>query len=212
MLRSLPRRALIQFAIAVLATLVFVALAELVLEGRADPIDRSLALEVRKLDNPILDHVMFVITQLGSMPVLAVAVIITAGWLIGTDHRRTTLILVCNLVAAQLLNAVLKLYFARPRPTLFDEITRPETFSFPSGHAMSSMAIYGGIAAVLVTHHRRRRTLIVAGAALLVATIGFSRVYLGVHWPFDVLAGFAAGVPLVMATVHLLHTRARTSS
>ena len=54
--------------------------------------------------------------------------------------------------------------------------------------------------------------LVIGAAALLILSIGFSRVYLGVHWPLDVLAGFAAGVPLVVATVHLLHTRSAPNS
>ena len=63
------------------------------------------------------------------------------------------------------------------------------------------------IAAVLVTLFPTRRTIILPAAVLLIAAIGFSRVYLGVHWPFDVLAGFAAGVPLLVTTVHLLHMK-----
>ena len=95
---------------------------------------------------------------------------------------------------------------------MFDEITRPETFSFPSGHALLAMAVYGGIAAVLVTLLPWRPVAVIGAAALLIVSIGFSRVYLGVHWPIDVLAGFAAGVPLIVATVHLLHTQGRPKS
>jgi membrane-associated phospholipid phosphatase len=212
MLRFLTWRALILFAIAALATFGFVYLAELVLEGRADATDRAVALAIHGIDTPVLDVVLIAFTQLGSTPMLVVAVTVGTIWLWRTGHRRTAIILVANAVASQVLMVALKLYIARPRPTLFDEITRPETFSFPSGHSMSAMAIYGAIAAVLITHHRNHRTLIVASAAVLIAMIGFSRIYLGVHWPFDVLAGFAAGVPLLVATVHLLHNRAKASA
>ena len=211
-MRSLPWRALIHFAIAAAATFGFVMLAELVLEGRADAIDRAIALDIRRLDTPVLDHIFVAVTQLGSQIVLVGAVLATTIWLWRDGHRRTTIILIANTLASQLLLVALKLYIRRPRPTLWDEITRPETYSFPSGHSLCSMAIYGGIAAVLITHHRRHRAAIIAGAAVLIAAIGFSRIYLGVHWPFDVLAGFAAGIPLVVATVHLLHTRAKGSA
>ena len=70
---------------------------------------------------------------------------------------------------------------------------------------MSSMATYGALAAVLIGLYPRRRWWIVAGAALVIGSIGFSRVYLGVHWPFDVLAGYAAATPFVVVTAHLVH-------
>lgn len=206
--RTLPWRTLIHFAIAAAATLLFAELAEEVIEGEYDAIDRAMALAIHGIATPVLDHVMITITQLGSGPMLALAVTATAVWLWRAGHRRTTLILISNAVVSQLVVFVLKVYVQRPRPTLFDVITRPETWSFPSGHSLSAMAIYGSIAAVIVTFRRRHRALVLAAAALLIAAIGFSRVYLGVHWPLDVLAGFAAGVPLVVATVHLLHTRA----
>lgn len=212
MLRPLPRRALGHFAIAAAATLLFVVLAELVLEGRADAIDRRIALAIRHLDTPVLDYACIVVTQLGSQAVLIPGVIVASIWLWRAGHWRTTIILLANMAAAIVLLVVLKLYIRRPRPTLWDEITRPETFSFPSGHSLCAVAIYGGLAAVLITHHREQRGRIIAAAAVLIAAIGFSRIYLGVHWPFDVLAGYAAGIPLVVATVHLLHTRAKGSA
>ncbi len=206
--RSLPWRALIHFAIAAAATLLFAELAEEVIEGEYDAFDRAMALSIHRIATPVLDQVMIAVTNLGSGPILALVVLATAVWSWRHGHRRTTLILISNAVVSQLVVFVLKVYVQRPRPTLFDVIARPESWSFPSGHSLSAMAIYGSIAAVIVTFRRRHRALVVAAAAVLIAAIGFSRVYLGVHWPLDVLAGFAAGVPLVVATVHLLHTRA----
>ena len=202
-------RTLIHFAIAAVATVVFVWLARAVLAGNADETDRALALAIHRLDSPVLDQLMITISALGSGPMLLLAVATTVIVLVRNGHKRIAIIIAANGIAAHVLTAGLKLYFARPRPTLFDEITRPETFSFPSGHSLAAMAIYGGIAAVVITLRRRRRPLVVAATVLLVGLIGFSRIYLGVHWPFDVLAGFAGGLPFVVATVHLLHTRRR---
>jgi undecaprenyl-diphosphatase len=195
------------FGIAALATYAFVELAENVLEGDADAFDRSAALAIHGIDTPTLDWIMIAFTYAGSGIALIVTVAAMTVWLVKNHHWRTALILACNAVAAQGLLFVLKQFVQRPRPTLFDEITRPETFSFPSGHSLSAMAIYGGMAAVLVTLYPRKRAAIVAVAAVLIAAIGCSRIYLGVHWPLDVLAGFAAGVPVLAATVHLLHTK-----
>jgi membrane-associated phospholipid phosphatase len=205
--RSLPWRALVMFSIAALATFAFAKLTSEVLEGEADALDKSIALAIHRVDQPWLDYVMIGITSLGSGIGLAIAVTVPTLWLLKHHHRRTALILACNAIAAQLVMVALKHYVRRPRPTLFDEITRPETFSFPSGHSMSAMVVYGGIAAVLVTLYPGRRGWIVAAAALLIVAIGFSRIYLGVHWPLDVVAGFIAGVPLLVAAVHLLHTK-----
>ncbi|HEY5943899.1 MAG TPA: phosphatase PAP2 family protein [Kofleriaceae bacterium] len=208
--RSLPWRAFVQFGLAIVATVLFVELAKYVIAGDADAFDKSVALAIHRIDPPnmpLLDWIMIGFTSIGSGIGLILAVAATVVWLVKNHHRRTALILTCNALAAQGLNVALKHYVQRPRPTLFDEITRPETFSFPSGHSLSAMAIFGGIAAVLVTLYPHRRARIVCAAVLLIATIGFSRVYLGVHWPLDVLAGFAAGVPLLVATIHLLHTK-----
>jgi membrane-associated phospholipid phosphatase len=210
-LRIITWRSLILFAIAGLATFGFVRLAELVIEGRADAPDRAMALAIRRLDTPVLDHIFIALTRVGGQVMLAVIVIGVALWLWRDGHRRTAIIVVLNAAVCQLLMVSLKLYIQRPRPTLFDVIARPDTFSFPSGHAMSAMATFGAIAAAVVAHHPRLRSLVIACAALLIFAIGFSRVYLGVHWPLDVIAGFAAGVPLLVATVHLIHTRQRAS-
>ncbi len=203
-------RAVVHFAIAVLATLVFAVLAKLMVEGHADHVDRTVALAVHGfLDSGVLDRVMITISLLSSGTLLVGYVALVAIWLLRKGDRRTASILIANGLVVEILNVLLKRYFERPRPTLFAEIPLPESFSFPSGHAMSAMAVLGGLAAVLVMRKRAYRTLIVAVTAVLVFVVGLSRVYLGVHWPFDVLAGFAAGVPLLVATVHLLHTPAR---
>ena len=91
---------------------------------------------------------------------------------------------------------MLKLAFVRGRPDLVEHLDRTFTSSFPSAHAMVGMLAWLTLAAVLVRFvaHDRTRTLVVAGAVLLSVLIGASRVYLGVHWPSDVIAGWSAGL------------------
>lgn len=209
MAQSWPWRALVHFAIAVLATIVFVVLAEAVVEGRADKIDAEVALAIHAYGSPVLDQVMITTTHVGSWPMLFVLVVAMTIWLFRHGDRRTAAILIANAVTTEMLNMTLKRVIARPRPTLFEQIPLPTSFSFPSGHAMSATAILGSLAAVLIVLHPARRTAILVATSVVVGAIGFSRVYLGVHWPSDVLAGFAAGVPLLVATLHLLRTRER---
>jgi undecaprenyl-diphosphatase len=70
---------------------------------------------------------------------------------------------------------------------------------------MSAMAVYGGLAAVLIGLYPKHRWLVIAASAVVIVNVGLSRVYLGVHWPLDVIAGWAAGVLFVVATVHIVH-------
>ena len=201
--RSLPWRVVVLLAIADVATVAFVEVAEEVIEGNADPIDRAISLAIHRIDFPVLDRVMIFVTTLGAGVTLSIAVAVLAGYCVYRKERRLALVLVANAIAEYAMNLVLKYSFARPRPRLFDEIPRPESYSFPSGHSMSAMVIYGTIATVLIVLRPRLRSIVLPTAAFLIVAIGFSRVYLGVHWTSDVLAGFAAGVPFVLAAIHL---------
>lgn len=99
------------------------------------------------------------------------------------------------------LNFYLKHLFERPRPNLFLEIAALHSYSFPSGHAMAAAAIYGMIAVVIARLAPRIRIWVAVLTLLLVMLIGLSRIYLGVHWVTDVLAGYAAGATLLFAAM-----------
>lgn len=200
-----PWRALVHYTLAILATIVFALLGDAVLGGRTDDLDLDIALAIHEHGRPSLDLVMIAITHVGSWPSLFVLVVAVSFWLLRHGDRWTPAILVASALVAQLANVVLKHMFARPRPTLFEVIPLPASFSFPSGHAMSATVLLGSVAAVLIALHPARRVPILVVTAVLVFAIGLSRVYLGVHWPSDVIAGFAAGVPLLVAAVQLLH-------
>ncbi len=203
--RGLPR-ALILGAIATLATVGFIAIALRVVEGHTDAFDRKWALAIHAaVDSSFADALMIAFTKLGDSPGLygSIAVVSLLAW--RRNLRPITVVLLVNALLSLGVNVALKYWFVRDRPRLFAEITRPETYSFPSGHAMSAIMVFGAVAAVLIALYPRRRWLIVATATIAIIGVGLSRIYLGVHWPADVLAGYASGVPFLVVTVHVVH-------
>jgi len=207
----LTARTVILFTLAGVATLAFAAIAREVLQGDADAFDLAIAMRIHAAASPALDAVMIVATYLGSAWVIVPAVALTAAYAWHRGHRRLAAILGAGWLVAETLNFALKLMFERPRPAVFAGIAVPWTSSFPSGHAMRSLAVHGAIAAVLCALHPRLRPVVVPAVAALVLTIGVSRVYLGVHWPSDVLAGYTIGAISLAVTVHLSHRAERAS-
>lgn len=209
--RRLPFRGIILYTVAAASTLLFVAIAMQMLDGRADAFDRRWALAIHdSADHDIVDAIMVGFTTIGSGPCLWGLIVLVSFFAGQRGHWRYGVILAANGVAVLLINTLLKAQFVRQRPELFDEITRPETWSFPSGHAMSAVQIFGALGAVLIALYPRQRPLIVAVALVLIAGIGTSRVYLGVHWPTDVIAGYLSAMPFLAVSVHLVHRLRRT--
>jgi undecaprenyl-diphosphatase len=136
------------------------------------------------------------ITALGSPVVLVLVVLASAVWLWVRRQHHAFALLLASTLGARLLNAFLKGMFARPRPDLELHLMPASSPSFPSGHAMDSAAIYLTIAALIAqqVQTRGQRLYLVGLAASLSCLIGVSRVYLGVHYPSDVLAGWCAGL------------------
>jgi len=174
----------------------FVGIAKVVLEGFTQPWDESVLRAVAAARTPLLTRVALQVTMLGGGVVLVVIVSVGALFLWLTRHRYSAYLLIASSLGAFLLNMLLKDVFERPRPLVVTALAPVATSSFPSGHAMSSMAAYGAIALLLGRLEPRRaaRVLVWTIAVLLVVAIGASRVYLGVHYPSDVLGGFAAGL------------------
>lgn len=203
MRRSAPRRAVILGTLAAVAIVIFIRIAHEMIEGDMDGIDRTIALAIHRLDTVWLVSVMVVITNLGSGLVLTIVSALVVGVCMWRHERRLALILAANGVLILALELILKHVFGRARPTLFPEISLPADSSFPSGHSMGSMAIYGTVGRALIALYPEHRRLALVATPLLIAAIGFSRILLGVHWPSDVAAGFAAGVPFVLVARYL---------
>jgi membrane-associated phospholipid phosphatase len=162
--------------------------------------------------DPLTD-LFHAITFLGNFVTLLAVTLIAVAILWRRRERTDAVFVALAFVGAQLLSNAMKLGFRRERPFFPDPLATESTFSFPSGHALVSIAVYGAIALVLARHLRSsgQQALLFSGTAVLVLAIGFSRLYLGVHFLSDVLAGFAAGVALLaLLYVGLLFRDART--
>ena len=158
--------------------------------------DRSIITGLRAWGGPAwLPSLAIDITALGSPPILAVIVTIVAGLLLVTKRALIAVATIVGCASGGLVVTLVKIDVARPRPTLVPHLVPAAHASFPSGHAAGSAIVYMTLAALttLMTPDRAVHRYLVAVAVLLVGAIGCSRVYLGVHWPSDVLAGWSFG-------------------
>lgn len=180
----------------------FVELAEMVSEGETRTVDTALLLALRNPQDPAqaigplwMSEVMRDITALGGVSVLAILSLSVCGYLVMLRRYDLVLLIVVSVGGALLLNYLLKLGFDRPRPDLVPHLTEAYQTSFPSGHSMSSAATYLILGAMMarIQPRLRLKAYFLALAVTVMVLVGFSRVYLGVHWPSDVLAGWAAG-------------------
>jgi undecaprenyl-diphosphatase len=180
---------------------IFAALAGEVVEGDTQAFDRTVLLALRQpgtlapLGPPAVQEAARDITALGGVTVLALVIGITAGFLV-LDGKRHMALFVCGSVVSGLIaGTILKDIFERPRPDLVPRAAYVSGASFPSGHSMLSAVTYLTLGALLARSHERKRlkAYFLLLAMLLTAAIGVTRVYLGVHWPTDVLAGWTAG-------------------
>jgi undecaprenyl-diphosphatase len=180
----------------------FVELADDVLEGDTTTVDERLLLSVRSpndagdpLGAPWVEDLARDITGLGGAAVLTLLTAATAGFLALQRKRHLALYLLAAVASGTALTTLLKLGFARPRPELVPHGQLVYTSSFPSGHSMLSAVVFLTLGALLASSQTnlRLRIYLLGIAVFLTVLVGASRVYLGVHWPTDVLAGWTAG-------------------
>ncbi len=200
--RRVEGRLLLLIGAAAAVLLAFVLLAGNVVDGDTRAFDERLLLALRDPQDaaqPLgprwLREVMRDITGLGGNAVLFLMTAAVAVFMLLTGRRRTAQLVVVSIVTGALLNTGLKLAFARPRPDLVPHDVAVYTLSFPSGHALLSATVYLTLAALLARTQPglRVKVFVIAVAVTLTLLIGVSRVYLGVHWPTDVLAGWTLG-------------------
>jgi membrane-associated phospholipid phosphatase len=151
-----------------------------------------------------LTEVMRAVTHLGDGWTLGVLAVIVCCALWGAGCRRAALFVLCVSATVGLLDNGLKLVFARERPQIALRMVRASGFAFPSGHAMASSAIYAALAHVLCGPPRSWRRWAIPAAVLLTFVVGWSRVYLHVHYPTDVLGGWLLGLSWYVLLVQLM--------
>jgi undecaprenyl-diphosphatase len=164
-------------------------------------LDDRLRSAIHSLASPGLTQVMIAASRYGGPGWLVPLGGLVAVGFLARGWRRGALLVVVTMAGAGLLDTLLKLGFARARPTAFFNYPLPLSHSFPSGHAFFAGSIFGGLALLLTprVHSKLVRWAIWVVTALLILLIGGSRVYLGVHYPSDVLAGYAAATIWVVA-------------
>jgi len=180
----------------------FIGIADEMLEGDTLQLDRWLLLALRASGEPgdpvgpaWVEEMFRDFTALGGIGVLGLLTLASVGYLWMQGLRRIALFVLSAILGGLLLSLALKVGFERPRPDLVSHGSMIYTSSFPSGHSMLSAVVYltgGALLAVLHTA-RRVRVYLIGCSVLATLLVGVSRVYLGVHWPSDVLAGWAAG-------------------
>jgi undecaprenyl-diphosphatase len=187
--------------------LAFAKLAEEVLEGDTRSYDRAVLLALRNpanLSDPIgpgwVEEMARDITSLGSYAILTLITLAVIGYLIMVSKRGAALLVIASIGSGMLLSTLLKHVFERTRPDLVPHAVRVYTASFPSGHAMMSALIYLTLGALLmrIEPSRRVKLYMLSVAVIVTVLVGASRVYLGVHWPTDVLAGWCVGATWAM--------------
>ncbi|MBP2305708.1 phosphatase PAP2 family protein [Azospirillum melinis] len=180
----------------------FVELAGEVMEGETTAFDKRILLALRDPLNPDqpggpwwLARVARDITSLGSTTILAILTVATLGFLLLLHKRAAALLVLVSVGGGGMLSTVLKMLFDRARPDLVPHGDEVISASFPSGHAMQSAVVYLTLGALLTqfVEGRRTKAYLLTWAMVLTLIIGSSRVYLGVHWPTDVLAGWSVG-------------------
>jgi undecaprenyl-diphosphatase len=182
--------------IAIACTWVFVTLASNVQSGATQAFDDAVMRWMGEHRIAWIERSLLEITALGTGLVVMMIVIIAALFLTATQHRFSAFLLLVASAGGLILNTILKSSFDRPRPQIFEWLTNPSGSSFPSGHAMGSAIVYFTVAYLIARLEKRRwmRAVTIMVSLLLVLLISVSRLYLGVHYPSDVIAGMIIGL------------------
>jgi undecaprenyl-diphosphatase len=196
------RKILVAFLLAAVMVFLFAKFVSEVMEGDTLAIDRHLIGALRSTDNPALPigprwftAAMRDITALGGITCLTLVTTSAIGYLLVVRRAAMAAFVLFAVVGGAVGESLLKLMFNRPRPDIVLHLVEVSTTSFPSGHAMNSAVVYLTLGALIARTQASFgvRAYIMVLAVALTLLIGFSRVFLGVHWPSDVVAGWILG-------------------
>jgi membrane-associated phospholipid phosphatase len=170
---------------------------------RLEAIDQGILAGIHADDTPRLTALAKTLSFIGS-PLTLIPVILLSAWILWQRHvKRDGLLLLLSMGGGGLLDTVLKLHYRRVRPDVPWAFVHERSFSFPSGHSVMAVVLYGMLTYLLMQYERKtwERVGLIAGSVILIAGIGLSRIYLGVHYPSDVLAGYVVGTVWVMGVM-----------
>ncbi|QKG58680.1 phosphatase PAP2 family protein [Hymenobacter sp. BRD128] len=180
------------------------SMAALVVRFGQASVDEPLLLALHRHATPALDGLAIFFTIAGNTWPVAAAGVLTAAALVWAGRRRDAWLFAAGLGGSMLLTQVIKYAVQRPRPALWLSLRPEHTFSFPSGHAMDTAALATALFFVLPRHRR-----LWALAPLFALSVGMARMYLGVHYPSDVLAGWSSAVGWVLLVQLVAASRAQ---
>lgn len=192
----------VMIGIVALGAYVFLELADEIGEDEIAGIDRTLMLAFRNpadVSDPLgpswFEETVTEITSLGGYPILVALIAAVAGYLLVVRKYGPALFVVLSTGLGTAVSQLLKVLYERPRPDLVEHLDVIHTASFPSGHATMSAIVYLTLAALIVRLVEKTsvRVYVMSVAVLVAVAVGLSRIYLGVHWPSDVAAGWALG-------------------
>ncbi|MCM3766885.1 phosphatase PAP2 family protein [Neobacillus niacini] len=190
------------FFVSLISLTAFASMAALVSADKVVRFDKAIIATVQGLESPWLTSVMELFTWIGSTKVVVVICLLIIFFLYNVLHHRSELMLLIAVVTGTpILNHYLKAFFHRARPD-FHRLIEIGGYSFPSGHAMNAFSVYAILAFLLWRHIPTRlgRSVLILFSGFMIVMIGVSRIYLGVHYPSDIIGGyFASGFWLTAA-------------
>ena len=194
-LKNLGWKLVAGLCLAIGAIFFFGWLASEIIEGETKVFDDTFRKFFQQIASPTLTKVMIFFTYVGSAYGIILLLIAAVAILLYKNYKRAAILLIITMIGESVLSFVLKLSFQRPRPEAYFNFKLPSSFSFPSGHAFASFCFFGALALFLTsrTESRFQQITIWLTAVSIFLIIGISRIYLGVHYPSDVIAGYAAG-------------------
>ena len=195
------------FIFGIAGVVAFAQLAEVVMEGATQSLDEYGLRWINSHQSETLDHVMMEITSLGNFAVLLVMLLVVSAFLWLSNHKISVVLLMLGVGGGYLANNVLKLAFDRDRPSVFEPVADVMTSSFPSGHAMVSTIAYLSVAYLVgrLEPKPAMRRVTWTLAIVIIILVAISRMYLGVHYPSDVIGGIVAGVAWLGFVVAGMH-------
>lgn len=196
-------KAAVLFCLVLIASIAFGSLADEVHEGDTLNVDTAILKSINAHATPFLNNFFVIVTQFGGVLGVAAIAIGIASILVMRKRYAKVTFFAMSMGGALLLNICLKYIFERARPDIWNQLVTETSFSFPSGHAMASAALALSVAYIL--WRKGIRSILAVGAVLYVLLIGFSRLYLGVHYPTDILAGWLVSTAWVALLILVFH-------